>query len=177
MNGRRVLAFPRGINVGGNNTVPMPALRAALVAAGFDSPATVLNSGNVAVTTALPLAEVRSAIERVLARELDVVAPVLVFEADGVRATVAEYPWDRADTSHQHYAVLMDDRGLAADLLAGTTPDPEIEQLAPAPLGLYHRVVKGSTTAGAVAKQLNAARFKPHNSSRGIATLEKLLRA
>ncbi|HZL01777.1 MAG TPA: DUF1697 domain-containing protein [Cellulomonas sp.] len=177
MTTRRVLAFPRGINVGGNNTVPMPALRAALAAAGFGSPSTVLNSGNVAVTTGLPLAEARAAIERVLAEEFEAAVAVLAFEAADVRAMIAGYPWDRAEVTRQHYAVLMDDLDAAADLLTSAHADPELEGLAPAPIGLYYRVVKGFTTTGEVAKQLSAARFKRHNSVRAIGTLEKLLRS
>ena len=177
MTTRRVLAFPRGINVGGNNTVPMPALREALAAAGFGSPSTVLNSGNVAVTTGLPLAEARAGIEQVLAEEFSAAVQVLVFEADDVRAMIAGYPWDRTDVSLQHYAVLMDDLDLAAELAAAVHADPGIEALAPAPIGLYHRVVKGLTTTGAVAKRLSAARFRKHNSVRAIGTLERLLDA
>lgn len=177
MTTRRVLAFPRGINVGGNNTVPMPALRGALAAAGFGAPATLLNSGNVAVTTALPLTEARAGIERVLAEEFAAPVPVLVFEAADVEAMIGRYPWDRADGTRQHYAVLMDDLAVAAELLASTRVVPGAEGLAPAPVGLYYWAFKGRTTAGEIAKQLSAARFKKHNSVRAVATLEKLLRA
>lgn len=175
MTERRVLAFPRGINVGVNNRVPMPALRAALAVAGFGAPGTVLNSGNLAVTTSLPLADARAVLKRVLAEEFGAAVAVLVFEAADVRAMIDGYPWDRTDVSLQHYAVLMDDLDLAAELLAAVHADPGVEALAPAPIGLYHRVVKGFTTTGAVAKQLGAARFRNHNSVRAIGTLEKLL--
>ena len=175
MTERRVLAFPRGINVGGNNAVPMPALRTALAATGFGNPTTVLNSGNVAVTTALPLAEARAGIERVLAEQFGATVAVLVFEAADVRAMVDGYPWDRGDSTRQHYAVLMDDVAVAVELLAATRVVPGAEGLAAAPVGLYYWAFKGRTTAGEVAKQLSAARFKQHNSTRAIGTLEKLL--
>lgn len=47
---QRIVVFPRGINVGGHNKVPMPALRADLEKAGFTSVKTLLASGNIIVT-------------------------------------------------------------------------------------------------------------------------------
>ena len=44
----------RGVNVGGRNRVPMPALREALEAAGLEQVATYLQSGNVVLDSAAP---------------------------------------------------------------------------------------------------------------------------
>ena len=49
---RATIAFIRGINLGPTKKVPMPALREALGAAGFDDVRTHLNSGNVIVVSA-----------------------------------------------------------------------------------------------------------------------------
>ena len=43
----RYVALLRGINVGGNNRVPMPELRACFEAAGYENVKTYINSGNV----------------------------------------------------------------------------------------------------------------------------------
>ena len=43
----RYVTLLRGINVGGKNAIPMPALRAAFEAAGFGNVATYIQSGNV----------------------------------------------------------------------------------------------------------------------------------
>ena len=64
---------------------------------------------------------------------------------------------------------------MAAELLASTRVVPGAEGLARAPVGFYHWAFKGRTTAGEIAKQLSAARFRTHNSVRAVATLEKLL--
>ncbi|WP_333617974.1 DUF1697 domain-containing protein [Dietzia sp.] len=45
----RVIVLPRGINVGGNNKVPMPALRDALARRGYTGVRTLLASGNIIV--------------------------------------------------------------------------------------------------------------------------------
>ena len=47
----RYLVMPRGINVGSRNRVPMAELRAMLTAAGYSDVTTVLQSGNVIVST------------------------------------------------------------------------------------------------------------------------------
>lgn len=60
---QRVVVFPRGINVGGHNKVPMPALRADLANAGFSDVITILASGNIVVTA--PCASVSEAEDRV----------------------------------------------------------------------------------------------------------------
>ena len=47
----RYLVMPRGINVGTRNRVPMTELRSRLAGDGFCDVATVLQSGNVIVST------------------------------------------------------------------------------------------------------------------------------
>jgi uncharacterized protein (DUF1697 family) len=46
----RYVALLRGINVGGKNPVPMPALKASFEAAGFEDVGTYIQSGNVVFT-------------------------------------------------------------------------------------------------------------------------------
>lgn len=60
---QRIVVFPRGINVGGHNKVPMPALRAELAQSGFSDVVTILASGNIVVTA--PGVDVDSACARV----------------------------------------------------------------------------------------------------------------
>ena len=58
----RYLVMPRGINVGTRNRVPMAQLRSTLADAGYSDVATVLQSGNLIVSTesAIPSAAPRS---------------------------------------------------------------------------------------------------------------------
>jgi len=73
----RYVAFLRGINVGGNNLVPMAKLREAFVDAGYEDVSTYIASGNVLFSSAKPAAklerEVEVALEERLGRELVVV--------------------------------------------------------------------------------------------------------
>ena len=47
----RYVALLRGINVGGKNLIPMPALKAAFEEHGFDDVRTYIQSGNVVFST------------------------------------------------------------------------------------------------------------------------------
>src|SRR5699024_6314386 len=71
-----VVVLPRGLNVGRANRVPMPALRAALTAAGAASVQTVLASGNV-VFEAESVGAARDLVEGVLAEQFGVAVPVV----------------------------------------------------------------------------------------------------
>ena len=69
----RYLVMPRGINVGTRNRVPMAELRSKLTGDGYRDVATVLQSGNVIVSTEEDRAdEVAGATGRLLRDEFDV---------------------------------------------------------------------------------------------------------
>lgn len=76
MTAESVVVLPRGLNVGRANRVPMPALRAALTAAGAASVQTVLASGNV-VFEAESVGAARDLVEGVLAEQFGVAVPVV----------------------------------------------------------------------------------------------------
>jgi uncharacterized protein (DUF1697 family) len=63
----RYVALLRGINVGGKNLIPMPALKAAFEENGFEDVRTYIQSGNVVFSTATSKqAELTRRIERML---------------------------------------------------------------------------------------------------------------
>lgn len=68
----------RGVNVGGNNRVPMAGLRAAAEKAGFTNARTYVNSGNLVVDGKGTAASVEKAIEALLAKQFKVGVPVVV---------------------------------------------------------------------------------------------------
>ncbi|WP_084126332.1 DUF1697 domain-containing protein [Demequina sp. NBRC 110054] len=83
----------RGINVGGNNKVPMAALRSDLGAAGLEDVRTYIQSGNVLVSAPgrEPL-EVNGLVGDVLRASFGVDTPVVTITAETLRVTVDDAP-------------------------------------------------------------------------------------
>ena len=89
----RYLVMPRGINVGTRNRVPMAALRSKLADVGYSDVATVLQSGNVIVSSASDRPdEVARAIQRLLSNEFAVNVPCVVRTASQVRGVLERNP-------------------------------------------------------------------------------------
>lgn len=173
----RMLAFPRGINVGGR-VVPMARLRALLEEAGFTGVRTVLASGNLAVDPPTAIAEdvaaVRAELERLMSAEWDYDAIVQVWPAEAVERALEDAPWDEAPPDVHHYLVLVDDEEVRARLLEAEL-DPAVEEIVAAEVGVYWRVPKGLTTKSAFAEKTSSARVKKHVTTRKLDTIVKLL--
>ena len=85
----RYLVMPRGINVGNRNRVSMAELRSKLVDAGHSDPVTILQSGNVVLTSkCADAATLSSSVEKLLAEEFGVYVPCLVRRAEEVEAVL-----------------------------------------------------------------------------------------
>ena len=96
---QRVVVFPRGINVGGHNKVPMPALRADLAKAGFSDVITLLASGNIIVSApGDSVAEVRDRVREVIATSSGTEVDCVARSAEHMRAIADLNPLgDRAE--------------------------------------------------------------------------------
>ena len=86
----RHLALLRGINVGGNNIIPMAKLRAAFEALGFDEVQTYIASGNVVFSSPKPPS--RDVIEVMLAKQFSYAAKIVLLKANELKKVVAEAP-------------------------------------------------------------------------------------
>ena len=119
----RYLVMPRGINVGSRNRVPMAELRARLTAAGYSDVTTVLQSGNVIVSTKPDHPDmVAGTMQRLLSDEFDVSVPCIVRTAKQVRQAIDRNPLQEVVTDPSRYLVNF----------LSEKPDPEV---AGAPLG------------------------------------------
>lgn len=88
----RYVALLRGINVGGNNKVPMADLRALLAELGYADVATHLQSGNAVLSSDLPAADLERDIAAAIADRLKVGCAVLVRTGAELTATVSGNP-------------------------------------------------------------------------------------
>jgi uncharacterized protein (DUF1697 family) len=108
----------RGINIGPNNRVPMPALREALTAAGFDNVRTYVQSGNVLVDSTLKPARVRDHVERLLADDFDLTIPVVTRTGADLARIVEANPLPEAAQDPKRYQV-----SFLSDKLASETAE------------------------------------------------------
>ncbi len=89
----RYLVMPRGINVGTRNRVPMAELRSKLTEAGHSDPVTILQSGNIIITSdCADAVALSSSIGQLLAEEFGVDVPCLARTAEQVEAVLERDP-------------------------------------------------------------------------------------
>jgi uncharacterized protein (DUF1697 family) len=87
-------ALLRGINVGGNKTVPMADLRAMTATLGFDDPKTVLQSGNLVFSAkSQPLAKLEALLEDATKKHIGVECSYLLRGAGEWTRIVAANPF------------------------------------------------------------------------------------
>ncbi len=103
---KRYLVMPRGINVGTRNRVPMAELRSKLADEGYSDVATVLQSGNVIVSTESTRSDrVGGAVQRLLSDEFDVNVPCVVRSANQVRRVLERNPLREVVSDPSRYLV------------------------------------------------------------------------
>jgi uncharacterized protein (DUF1697 family) len=110
----RQIALLRGINLGSRRRVSMPELRELLAGLGYEDVRTLLQSGNVVLTSSLRGDRLARALEREIADGLGVDPAVVVRTRDELAAVVAANPFTD---------VMTDGRRLQVSFLAGD-PDP-----------------------------------------------------
>ena len=103
---RRYLVLPRGINVGRHNRVPMAELRSRLAARGYSEVTTLLQSGNVIVSSESDRPhQVADDLRRLLRDEFDVNVPCLVRTARQIREVLRRNPLREVVTDPSRYLV------------------------------------------------------------------------
>jgi uncharacterized protein (DUF1697 family) len=171
----RYVAFLRGVNVGGR-TIPMADLRACVEELGFADVRTVLQTGNVVLTSDRGgVAAVRKRIESGLAARFEYPAKVLVYPFGDLQTILDGNPFDTRDGTCHSYVVFVDG-GLEQELARATPElDDDVEAVQAGDGVLYWRVVKGSTLKTPFARNLSLARFRDHHTNRNANTLAKVL--
>jgi len=100
----RFVALLRGINVGGNNIIPMKALAKTIADAGYTNVSTYIASGNVLLDSRASARKIETDLEKVLGKAFDYHATVVVRDRDELAALMENLPrgWakPRADTRY-----------------------------------------------------------------------------
>lgn len=90
---KRVAALMRAVNVGGKGSLPMAEVREMLAEAGFDTPETLLASGNAVVGSDLAPDEVERRFEAGIEKRFGFKTDVLVRDVDQLKTVIAKNPF------------------------------------------------------------------------------------
>lgn len=91
---KRVAGLLRAVNVGGRKVL-MADLKRVTAAAGFDTPSTLLASGNVLFGTAVPPSEAAKVLEAAILQEIGIATDVMVRDLAELKAVMAANPFLR----------------------------------------------------------------------------------
>jgi uncharacterized protein (DUF1697 family) len=107
----RYAGLLRGINVGGKNAVPMPALRALVEALGYTDVTTYIQSGNVVFSGTGVKAE---QLEKAIRKEFELDIRVVLRTHRQLESVIEHNPFPRADTSTLHVGYMCEKPSAAA---------------------------------------------------------------
>ena len=122
----RLVALFRGINVGGNNRIPMAELRTTFESLGHDNVTSIIQSGNVCFDSSDEPAATAEAIRAAVAGRFEVDVPVLLRSAADIAEVLAAHPFPVGEIEPKlHHVMFLADRAPsdAADRIGDHFPD------------------------------------------------------
>jgi uncharacterized protein (DUF1697 family) len=123
----RIVVLLRGINLGATRRVSMPELRNALAEAGYEDVSTLLQSGNVVLSSAKQPETVARAVEKLIADRFGFDVDVIVRTGEELAQVVAADPLGDEVTDGKTYFVIF----LSAEPDAAGLRELEDEDFAP----------------------------------------------
>jgi len=171
----RYVALLRGVNLGPNRRVPMAELRTALEELDFEDVRTLLQSGNVGLTSAKPARAVRAALQAVIADRFGVDTDVVLRTPEELAALVAANPLgDVADDPKRLQVWFLAGRPKASAVKALEAADvaPEVIAVAGKEIHVWHA---GGIQRSPASKVLERADLGVICTARNWNTVEKLL--
>lgn len=129
----KFIALLRGINVGGNNKVPMSDLRLVFESLGFENIQTYINSGNVIFdSTKTDKTELVKVCEEAIKKKFGFSVVCSIIAATELHSALNEAPsWWGKDDSSKHNAIFVIAPATAADIINEVgEAKPEYEKVA-----------------------------------------------
>ncbi|MFW5695440.1 MAG: DUF1697 domain-containing protein [Alkalispirochaeta sp.] len=171
----RYVALLRGINVGGNNKVPMAALREILTEQGFTRVESYIASGNVLLSSDLPgPGEVTAQFEELLREHFRINTRVLVIPRERYFAIAAAVPPEWTNDTEQKSDVLFlfpeDD---APEILSALAPRGEIDHATYVPGAVLWNVRRSDQTRSHLNRIVGTTTYR-NLTIRNINTVRKL---
>ncbi len=154
----------RGINVGGNNKVPMASLRKCLEEQGFSQVATYIASGNVILKSNKQANEVKAQIEGVLPENFKLTngfIKVLVLTQKQLQAGIDNKPQgfgEQPEKYHSDVIFLMDID--SAQAMPAFQPREEVDQLWAGDGVIYSQRLSAQRTQSRLNKIMGTAFYK-----------------
>lgn len=165
----------RGINVGGRN-IKMAALKTCFEQAGFTQVVTVLQTGNVVVTSGEKNSDkLKKQVESLLSDTFGYQAKVLVVTPRYLETVIQHYPFSGFGPEFHRYAVFTD-VGNEKELMRSLGQlDSEVEAVMDGQGVIYWRVLKGHTLDSQFGKYIGKVGSRQFLTNRNLNTLEKIL--
>lgn len=172
---RQWAVFLRGVNVSGT-TIRMADLLASLAGLPLVRPRTLLASGNLVFSSALPAQELKDAIEQRLRSAFGYEAWVVLLEADRVADILAACPYPADDPAAHSYITLASDPAALQELAAAARESGEDLVLLGSDAAAW-RAPRGGTLDSGLGKITAQKRFKSTTTTRNLRTLAKVAAA
>lgn len=172
----RYVALLRGINVGGNSTVPMGELRIVFEALGFDAVRTYINSGNVIFTGPEgDRAALTARIEGAIEARFGFPVATLVRDIDEVRSIVgALQPQWTNDSAQRCDVFFLWDETDRPSVIDQIRWDPELEDVVYTPGALLWHLDRANVRRSKVPRIIGTPAYKLF-TIRNCNTARKLL--
>lgn len=161
----RQVVLIRGINIAGNNRVPMAELRVALEGLGCSEVSTHLASGNALVTSDRPPSGLALALERSLRSTFGIDDPavkVLVLDAAAFRAVIADRPEGFGDHPDKFYsdAIFLMGGITVAEVMALADPREGVDAVWPGKDVVYWQRLTAQRTKTRLSKLMSGPEYK-----------------
>lgn len=142
------VALLRGINVGGKNTVPMPALKATFENSGMHNLVTYINSGNVVFCCDhSPRGELARALEAAIKADFGFEVPVVVRSMSEYESMMRRLPpeWTN-DKNAKSDVLFLQDEADSPDVVNELTVRPGVDTVSYEPGALLWTVARSAVT-------------------------------
>jgi uncharacterized protein (DUF1697 family) len=170
----RYVALLRGINVGGNNVIPMSALKKTFEGMGLEDVATYIASGNVLFeSTERDARKLEARIERALSKAHRYDAKVVLRSREQMAAIIEKLPWKRALPTMRYNVLFLRHEIDNADILDGLAPKRGIESVAYAPGVVYWSAKTSDLARTSMVKLASSAIYK-NVTVRNLNTTKKI---
>lgn len=170
-----MIALIRGINVGGNNIIPMATLAAVFEKAGFTDVRTYIQSGNVLFhTTETRQRVIERTIEHALLQTSSIETKVIVLSKQQLSSIVQHMPDRFADPAWKHNVLFLRHAIDTPAIVHSFAIKPDIESITYTPGALFWSVKLSGLTRSTMIK-LSTKKEYQDMTVRNINTTKKLL--